>query len=231
MRLKLVTGRESCLANPSLNEPTPRCRAFRCLHALGTDRECFVRTHDSMSLRIQGMSDGGVLSMAPSPPRRVWTWKRISGILLILLVVCLVAIAGLATMKTESVTKTGIDWYHFTANYQTYEFVSGDFFPTPTGCSTSTTFVCSDQWVALNWSASDGHNMTFQFYSSYNSRLFLLYSSENISFGGYSFWCGPEPRYCGEPFIILTNDTSGRVWTFQWETLFNYTATTSAPIL
>ncbi len=177
------------------------------------------------------MANGGVPSTARLSPRRVWPWKRISVILLVLLVICLATIAGLAITRTGSVTRTGIDWYRFTTNYQTYELDSGDLFPTPAECSTSTTFVCSDLWVAFNWSTHDGQPLTFEFESDQGyPQLVVLYTSTNLSFGGYSFYCGARAP-CGDPFLITTNDTSSRAWTFQWETLFNYTATTSTPLL
>ncbi len=179
------------------------------------------------------MANGAAPATTLPPSLRVRPWKRISVILFVLLAACLVVIAGLAITRTVSVTRTGIDWYHLDSENQSYYFDSEELFPAPAVCVTSTTFSCTDRWVALNWSASDGHNLTFQFYSCYSFSCpgFLMYSSKNTSFGGYSFWCGPEPRYCGEPFGIRTNDTSGRLWTFQWETLFNYTATTNTPIL
>ncbi len=66
--------------------------------------------------------------------------------------------------------------------------------------------------------------MTFQFYGTDQPYPFLLYDVENLSFGGYSFHCGDQPRSCGEPFYIDTNDTTGRTWTLEWEIVFNYPA-------
>ena len=75
--------------------------------------------------------------------------------------------------------------------------------------------------------------MTFQFYGSCMPRQgiiqCLLYDARNMSFGGYSFRCGATPRYCGDPFYILTYNGSKLGWTFQWEVIYNYT--TNEPLL
>ena len=111
---------------------------------------------------------------------------------------------------------------------QTYEFDSGELTPPPSQCVGTSSFLCTNVWVAFNWSTHDGRPLTFAFESDqggpYPPGPVVLYSSSNLSFGGYSFSCGARAP-CGDPFLIATNDTSGRAWNFDWEEIYNFTAT------
>ncbi|MGA7860983.1 MAG: hypothetical protein WCB19_03900 [Thermoplasmata archaeon] len=93
----------------------------------------------------------------------------------------------------------------------------------------TSSFLCSDLWVAFNWSTHDGQPLTFEFESDQgHPQPVVLYTSSNLSFGGYSFYCGAP---CGDPFLITTNDTSGHAWNFDWEEIYNFTATESSASL
>ncbi len=169
-----------------------------------------------------------------SPPMRIWPWKRISAILIICLVVviCLFVATALWPVPVRTVQQTGIEWHTLNDAAQFYEFDSGDLTPPPSQCVGTSTFLCSDLWVAFNWSTHDGQPLTFGFESDQGyPQPVVLYTSSNLSFGGYSFYCGARAP-CGDPFLITTNDTSGQAWNFDWEEIYNYTATESnAPLL
>lgn len=178
---------------------------------------------------------------APSSrSNRSRTWKKASAIL----IVCLVVLAALVILPVRSVARLGIDWHTVTVTVTanssngvgSYEFQDGAFVPSDSRCLTGplgATYVCSDPWIAFTWYSQNGQNMAFQFYGSCEPKIgvfdCLLYDAQSTSFGGYSFICGAEPRYCAEPFYITTQNSSALGWTFQWEVLYNYTF--SEPLL
>ena len=165
-------------------------------------------------------------SFAAAGRRRFWSWKRVSA----LLIVGLVLVVILATVPVRSVSQSGIQWYGFQSSNQSYLIDSGQLTPNSVGCVGTSTCLRTNVWVTFNWSTQDERPMTFDFYGFVleppgGSDYSLLYASENLSFGGYSFYCGAPPRGCGDTFAISTNATPDQVWDFDWEMIYNYTAT------
>lgn len=170
-------------------------------------------------------SRGGRTSSTLAGMSRFWSWKVLSGVLAVGLVVFVI----LATVPVRSVQQTGIEWHGLTSTSQNYIIDSGKLTPTPSQCGSGAPSACSNVWVAFNWSTHNGKAMTFGFLGvgsiGPGPGYTVLYSSTNLSFGGYSFYCGEPPRGCGNSFGINTNDTSGQAWNFDWEMVYNYTTT------
>jgi len=157
-------------------------------------------------------------------PPRLRLWKGLS----VVLGVSLVILVTLLTVPAQNVQHTGIEWHSFSSAGQYYLIDSDVLAPRPAQCAESTTVSCSNFWVAFNWSTQDGKPIVFDFYGfglKNGGENVLLYSSQNLSFGGYSFYCGLPPRGCDDTFQIVTKATSGQTWNFDWETVFNYTTT------
>lgn len=158
---------------------------------------------------------------------RAWPWMVLSAVLLAALLVVLY----MYTVPVRTVHLSGMDRYAFTSTNPSYWFNDSAFDPSPARCVGTSSYLCTDVWVAFNWSTANGHDLSFQFYGTYtrssnlSQNVWLLYDAENTSFGGYAFNCGAEPTYCGEPFYIVTNDPLGQAWTVQWVIFYTYPAT------
>jgi len=162
----------------------------------------------------------------PTPqPKKHRVWQYATGVFAISVIVLLVLFV--APWGSEKVT--AIDWHVLVSTSSLHLFDDGAFMPSQTHCVGSTSYVCSGLRVAFNWSTSDGRLMSFAFQGQGSPYAVTIYNSTNQSWGGYSFVCGNEPRYCGEPFDIVTNDKSGYAWSFDWQIIYNYT--TPAPFL
>jgi hypothetical protein len=157
-------------------------------------------------------------------PRKRRSWQYATAMLAITVIVLVVLFV--APLGSEKVT--AIDWHVVVSSSRLYFFNSGAFMPSQSHCVGSTSYVCSGLRVAFNWSASDGQVMSFAFQGD-EPPYVTIYNSTNQSWGGYSFVCGNPPRYCGDPFNIITNDTTGYSWAFDWQIIYNYT--TPAPLL
>ncbi|MGA7476295.1 MAG: hypothetical protein WBW47_03640 [Thermoplasmata archaeon] len=169
-------------------------------------------------------------SAAAARPPRFWSWKILSAILM----VCLIVVVGLFTLPVSPVTKTGTDWHSLASSNESYLLSSGALMPAQTHCVGSTTYLCTHLWIAFNWSTLNGRVMAFEFSvengASFPYPFIPLYNATNLSFGGYSMACGGGPlNYCPGEFLITTNDTSSATWYFQWAVLYDYP--TNQPVL
>ena len=166
------------------------------------------------------------------PPKRRRVWQYATAVLAIV-VISLVVLFVLFVAPLGSQEVTAIDWHVVGSTSSLYSIVSGTFVPSPSHCAGSTSNVCSDLRVAFNWSTTDGRVMSFAFQGvglvGVGLGFVTIYNSTNQSWGGYSFLCGDGPRYCGDPFEIMTNDTTGYSWSFDWQIIYNYTS--PAPLL
>jgi hypothetical protein len=163
-------------------------------------------------------------------------WQILSAILIVVLIV----LAVLIEVPIRSVPETGVERHSLTATNQSEWLTTAVFLPGATHCgqqgvwyscdtSSNTGWNGASSWTTLNWSTSEGREMTFQMYGyigpNPNARASLLYSAENASFGVYGFQCGSGPEYCGDPFEIVTNDSTGEVWVLQWAVVYSFTST------
>ncbi len=166
-------------------------------------------------------------SATPSQTRH---WKRIALILTIGLVVLLFLLVAVVWPEpTRNVQQMGVVWHSLESTGGYYVIDSGALVPPPSRCIGTSSFLCSDIWVAFNWSSQGGEPLTFELWSSGNIPVYVLvYEASNLSFGGYSVHCGAPPRDCGEPWEIITNATSSQAWNLDWEEFYNYTTTEPA---
>jgi hypothetical protein len=158
----------------------------------------------------------GRIATGRPPRRRLWPYATAVFAATSIVVVTVYAVP----LRSEQVT--GIDWHTLISTASTQLLRGGAFMPSPAHCVGQTSYVCSDLRVAFNWSTSDGRAMSFGFQGQGEPYPVTIYSSTNQSWGGYSLVCGRQPRDCGEAFNILTNDTSGYAWNFDWEVFYNY---------
>ena len=147
-------------------------------------------------------------------------WKRTA----IILAICLVVETGLFTIPVFPVTQTEIDDHGSTSTNRILFLTPDAFTPSPTRCVQGSTNLCSNAWIALNWSTQRGQDMMFALYSDALPREPPIYNSTNSSYGGYTLACNAVPGVCEDGSSVVTNDTSGFSWSMEWRVVYSYSA-------
>jgi len=170
---------------------------------------------------------------APNPgaahrERGVRRRRRVALVVLTSLVL-VTALVALFTIPATHVIVTGTIRSSLTSTTD-HAFLDTGYPPTPSQCTGSTSYLCTNLWIAFNWSTLNGQAMTFQILTESavpfpNVQTIYLYNATGLSFGGYVMDCSGTNPYCDYPLQVFTNDSTGLAWYVQWIIFYDYPST------
>ena len=161
------------------------------------------------------------LRSARRGPRR-WFWVSMA------LVACLIVTLAVFTVPVRQATATGIEFGAVTSSNTTYLLGSYTLWPPASTCVGPSSYLCTNIWVAFNWSTLTGQPMNFRFIVVGQPGS-PIYNATGVAFGGFSMTCDTVHYFCEDPFYISTNDTSGQGWFFHYRVVYDYLST--VPVL